>query len=305
MSLEYKVTMETWAVWRKDDTARALSSSGGMAAVVSEAWIRDGGIVYGAAFVKPFNFKHIRCTTLSDLARLRGSKYVHSSIKGVSELISKDINAGKHVLFIGTPCQVAGVKSRFGDAVCTIDIICHGTPRVETLKASIPQKALQMDFDNVEFRNNGEYKISFKKAGQTVWSRPLAHDLYIKGFFKALFNRECCYSCKFARKERISDMTLGDFWGLDMTSVNTTMNKGISLVLVNSDKGKHLLNMVKNEIEMIERPLAEAVAGNNPLRHPMPSTWRHHVYNVLGPLTGFRFAAIAAMPDVVLKNIFK
>lgn len=209
------------------------------------------------------------------------------------------------MLFIGTPCQFAGVKARFKEAVYAIDIICHGKPKVEILKASIPRRFLQMDFDNVEFRGNDDFQISFKKGDKTIWSRPLAHDLYMKGFFKALFYRDCCYKCAFAKQERISDMTLGDFWGLDMTSISTTMDKGISLVLVNSDKGRKLLEMVEADVEMVQRPLAEAVAGNKQLRHPMPRTWRYHIYKKLYPKVGFRWAAIAAMPDIVLKNMFK
>ena len=162
-----------------------------------------------------------------------------------------------------------------------------------------------MDYDNVEFRENCNYKIAFKKAGKTIWSSPLTHNLYMKGFFKALFNRECCYKCIFAKPERISDMTLGDFWGLDMACVNTTMDKGISLVLVNSNKGRKLLELVKDDIEMIARSLEEAIVGNTPLRHPMPRTWRYHIYKKLYPKVGFRLAAIAAMPDIVLKNMFK
>ena len=308
MKLEYRSPITTYAAWRKDDAARAKSSSGGMAAVISEAWIRKGGIVYGAAFVRPFDFQHIRCTTKEELARLRGSKYVQSSIAGTHKQIETDLKKGFEVLFFGTPCQVAAIRNHFKEydtRLYTIDIICHGTPKVETLKGSIPQIALQMDYDKVEFRENDAFQISFKKGNRTIWSRPLAHDLYMKGFFKALFYRDCCYKCVFAKQERISDMTLGDFWGLDMTSVNTTMDKGISLVLVNSDKGKMLLEMVEDHIEMIPRPLTEAVAGNKQLSHPMPRTWRYHVYKKLYPKVGFRLAAIAAMLDIVLKNMFK
>lgn len=300
--------METYAAWRKDEAARANSSSGGMAAAISEAWIRKGGIVYGAAFVKPFDFLHIRCTTKEELERLRGSKYVQSSIAGIYKQIEADLKNRLEVLFIGTSCQIAAIKNRFKEYdvwLYTIDVICHGTPKVETLKASIPKCVLQMDYDNVEFREKNDFKISFKKEEKTIWSRPLAHDLYMKGFFKALFYRDCCYKCVFAKQERISDMTLGDFWGLDMVSVSTTMDKGISLVLVNSDKGMKLLEMVKDDVEMVQRSLTEAVAGNKQLRHPMPRTWRYHIYKRLYPKVGFRWAAIAAMPDVVLKNMFK
>lgn len=308
MNLEFKTPLATYAAWRKDDAARALSSSGGVAAAISEAWIKNGGIVYGAAFVRPFSFQHVRCTITEELVRLRGSKYVQSSINGIQKQIGADLKNGLKVLFIGTPCQVAGIENRFKEYIAqlyTIDIICHGTPNVETLKASIPQRALQMDYDNVEFRENCDYKISFKKSGKTIWSSPLAHNLYLKGFFKALFNRDCCYKCLFAKRERISDMTLGDFWGLDMASVNTTMDKGISLVLVNSDKGRELLGIVKEVMEMVARPLEEAVAGNTPLCHPMRRTWRYQIYKKLYPKVGFHLAAIAAMPDIVLKNMLK
>lgn len=308
MKTEFRKPLGTWAAWRKDEVARAKSSSGGMAATISEAWIRKGGIVYGAAFVRPFDFQHIRCTTKDELDRLRGSKYVQSSIAGIHKQIEADLKNGREVLFIGTSCQVAAIRNRFKEYdVClyTMDVICHGTPTVKTLKASIPPRVLQMDYDSVEFRENCNYKISFKKAGETIWSSPLTHNLYMKGFFKALFNRECCYKCMFAKPERIGDMTLGDFWGLDMASVNTTMDKGISLVLVNSDKGRKLLEMVKDDIEMVARPLEEAIVGNVPLRHPMPRTWRYHIYKKLYPKVGFRWAAIAAMPDIVLKNMFK
>lgn len=308
MKMEFRMPLVTWAAWRKDEAARAKSSSGGMAAAISEAWIRKGGIVYGAAFVRPFDFQHIRCTTEEELARLRGSKYVQSSIVGIHKQIEADLKEGREVLFIGTPCQVAAIRNRFKEndvRLHTIDIICHGTPKVETLKASIPPRVLQMDYDNVEFRENCDYKIAFKKAGKTIWSSSLTHNLYMKGFFKALFNRECCYKCMFAKPERISDITLGDFWGLEMASVNTTIDKGISLVLVNSDKGRLLLEMVKDDIEMVARPLEEAIVGNAPLRHPMPRTWRYHIYKKLYPKVGFRWAAMAAMPDIVLKNMFK
>lgn len=308
MEIVFQKPQGVYAAWRKDEVARAKSSSGGMAAAISEKWIKKGGIVYGAAFVRPFDFQHIRCTTKEELAQLRGSKYVQSSIAGIYKQIEADLKGGREVLFIGTPCQVAAIRNRFKEndvRLHTIDIICHGTPKVEMLKASIPQVVLQMDYDKIEFRENDAFQISFKKGDKTIWSRPLSHDLYMKGFFKALFYRDCCYKCAFAKQKRISDMTLGDFWGLDMTCISTTMDKGISLVFVNSDKGRKLLEMVEDAVEMVQRPLAEAIAGNKQLRHPMTRTWRYHIYKKLYPKVGFRLAAIAAMPDIMLKNIFK
>lgn len=305
MKMTFRLPAETWAAWRTDDEARAQSSSGGMATAISEAWIDKGGVVYGTAFVRPFDFRHIRCTTHEELKRLRGSKYVQSSMSGVLSSIDKDVKSGLDVLFIGTPCQVGAVIARFGDVVYTIDVICHGVPNIEMLKASLPANVFVLDFDNIEFRDSTNYRLAFRRNGDVVWSLPLNKNLYMKGFFKAVFNRSCCYTCRYAQQKRVSDMSLGDFWGLNIASVDTTMDKGISLVLVNTGKGHELLALARNEMNMVKRSLPEAVAGNQPLQHPCLKTWRNTIFQYLYPKVGFRLAAIAAMPDIVIKNLFK
>ena len=306
--MDWNNPIETWAAWRKDKAARAMSASGGLAAVISEQWINEGGVVYGAAFVKPFEFRHIRCSSIEELQRLKGSKYVQSSINGIHEKIEEDLKNGRKVLFTGTPCQVAGICTRFKQyksQLYCIDIICHGTPTVQTLRDSISPTVFELEFDRVEFRKNNQFQFVLKKNDEAVWSRALTHDLYLKGFFKAIFYRDCCYKCSFARVERISDLTLGDFWGIDQNAVSTSAEEGISLVLVNTEKGKELLDSVKDQIEKVKRPLQEAVSGNQQLQHPMPLTWRHKVFKRLYPKIGFKWAAISAMPDIVLKNLLK
>lgn len=306
--MDLHTPIETWAAWRRDKAARALSASGGLAAVLSEQWIAEGGVVYGAAFVKPFDFHHIRCSSIEDLQRIRGSKYVQSSMNGIHEKIEEDLKRERKVLFTGTPCQVAGICTRFKQyksQLYCIDIICHGTPTVQTLRDSISPTVFELEFDRVEFRKNNQYQLSFKNRGMTVWERPLSRDLYLKGFLKGFLSRDCCYKCSFARVERISDLTLGDFWGIDLSVVSTSAEEGISLALVNTEKGKELLDSVKDQIEKVKRPLQEAVSGNQPLQHPMPLTWRHRMFKRLYPKIGFKWAAILAMPDIVLKNILK
>lgn len=308
IDIEHKKPLGTYAAWRKDEKARALSSSGGLASVISEVWVQDGGVVYGAAFVTPFSFQHIRCTTLEELYKLRGSKYVQSSIKYVINEIEDDLKNDKNVLFIGTPCQVAGIRNRFknySSQLYTIDIICHGTPSAQILRDSLPKNLEEIAYDNMEFRSNNHFQIVFKRKGKSVWERKLAHDLYLKGFFKAVFYRECCYHCKYATINRISDLTLGDFWGLDAEVVNTDVEKGISLVLVNTEKGENILHAVKPHVEMLSRSIEEAMVGNHQLNHPMSRTWRNKVFTFFYPKIGFKMAAIISMPDIYVKNIFK
>lgn len=308
MKIEYKHPIGVYAAWRLNETERAKSSSGGIASVISEKWIENGGVVYGASFVKPFGFQHIRCTKKEHLDKIRGSKYVFSSIKMVLSLIEEDLNNDKKVLFIGTPCQVAGIESRFSkynEQLVCIDLLCHGTPNENILKDSIDEEIIINGIDNVIFRNQGKYEFSIIRNNQIVYKRQLKKDLYMKGFFKGVFNRDCCYKCAFSKPYRISDLTLGDFWGVDLSAIGTIMEKGVSMLLVNTAKGFDVLNLVKDEIVMKKRPYEEATSSNKPLNEPVKQSWRYDVFKMLYPKFGFKWAAIFAMPNIVLKNLLK
>ena len=308
MRIEYKKPISVYAAWRLNETERAKSSSGGIASVISEKWIENGGVVYGASFVRPFGFQHVRCTKKEHLDIIRGSKYVFSSVNKAISQIEDDINQGKKVLFIGTPCQVAGIESRFykyKEQLVCIDLLCHGTPNEKILKGSIDKNIIINGIDNVIFRNNGKYEFSVIRKGQVVYKRQLKKDLYMKGFFKGVFNRDCCYNCAFSRSDRISDLTLGDFWGVDLSAIGTSMEKGVSLLLVNTSKGYDVLKLIRNEIVMKERPYEEAISGNMPLNEPVKKTWRYSVFKSLYPKLGFKWAAVLAMPDIVIKNLLK
>lgn len=303
MQMNFRLPIETLAVWRKDEQKRMMSSSGGLAAAISENWIRKGGVVYGAAFINPFSVSHIRCSTLEDVDKLRGSKYVQSSMNGVVKLIEKDVQDGVDVLFFGTPCQVAGIVNRFDNKVRTVDVLCHGTPSMSTFKESLPKDLLNQEFDKIEFRSNNKYIFSLTSKGHVVLKRPLSNDLYMLGFFTALFNRECCYKCKFARKERVSDISIGDFWNVNKSQVNTDIEKGLSLALINTKEGKNIIEMIDPEIEYVERPLQEAEEGNQPLCRASKKTFRSKIFNFLHPKVGFKWAVRLSIPEIVIKRM--
>lgn len=297
--------LSTWAAWRKEEEARMESSSGGLASVLSEAIVKEGGVVYGCAFQPKFEFKHIRCTSVEELQLLKGSKYVQSDTRGVYTSIAKDLKGNKKVLFIGTPCQVAGVKRFFAgkdNNLYAIDLICHGVPSVEMLKDSLPEGIWGHDFDQVEFRACTKFHFSAKSGISTVFDRPLHKDLFLKGFFTALFYRNSCYTCNYAQKKRVGDITLGDFWGVNTNEVRTDVGKGVSLCMVNSQKGKELFDSVSGHIEKMERSIGEAVAGNKQLSHPMPRSFRAKIFRVLYPQCGFKWSIIASIPEIIIKN---
>lgn len=292
------------AAWRTDENLRGQSSSGGMAAAIAEEVIAHDGAVYGCAFVPPFSFRHIRCTTKEGLKALRGSKYVQSDTSGICRQIHDDLKAGREVLFIGTPCQAAAIRNYFPNhaRLFVVDLICHGVPSRRLLCESLPGDFASLHVDQVVFRTSTKYHFFAKSGISTVFSRPLCKDLYMKGFFTALYYRDSCYVCHYACAQRVGDLTLGDFWGVDIPELTTEESKGISLCLVNTETGEELLKRISKEIKQFERPLAEAVAGNKQLSHPMSRSFRSQLFRWLYPKLGFRQSVICSIPEIVLKN---
>lgn len=300
------ISITTYACYSLSNDIRTMSSSGGFATQLSLIFVKNGGVVYGCSFVSPMQFKHVRCTSPEDIYKLRGSKYVQSNIVDIYADIKNDIKNRKRILFIGTPCQVAGVKAVFGRYadIFFVDLICHGVPSVQFLCDTLPGDVCEIDKSCVEFRASTKYHFSMKSGISTIYERPIEKDLFFKGFFTGVLFRESCFSCRFARKERISDITIGDFWKLRSDRIKNP-EKGVSLVLVNSDKGEELFNQVKAEMTVEERSLAEAVAGNEQLNHPFKRGWRERVFKMLYTRCGFKTALWITMPDRLLGTIVK
>ena len=132
----------------------------------------------------------------------------------------------------------------------------------------------------------------FRQSGiSTVFDRPLHKDLFLKGFFTALYYRNSCYQCKYAQSKRIGDLTLGDFWGVDKEVVKTDLEKGISLCMVNTQKGQRLFDFIKKYI------------GNKQLNHPMPHSLRAKYFSILYPIIGFKWAVCLSIPEIIIKNL--
>lgn len=306
-----KITLHTpntvWAAWKKDKVEKAESSSGGIAAALSEQIIKEGGIVYGCAFIPPFSFKHIRCESLYELNSLKGSKYVQSNMTGIYKQIKSDLEDKKKVLFIGTPCQTAAVNLFFkskNSNLFTIDLVCHGAPSSQILKDSIPKSVQIKAFNKIKFREQANYHFSIINNDSVLYERKLNKDLYLKGFFTSLFNRDSCYKCQYAQKQRNSDITLGDFWGVNNKVIPFNVKEGVSLCMINTEKGNNLFNAVAVKIEKVQRPVNEAIKNNEPLNKPAPFKLRSKIFKTLYPIIGFKLGVRLSIPEIILKNIF-
>ena len=251
------------------DKSDSDCSSGGMATSFSRYVINNGGYVYGAAFDEENLVAHKYIDGLDELNDLKGSKYVQSYIGNTYQSVKKHLS-DKIVLYIGTPCQIAGLKSFLNhdyDNLITVDIICHGTPPASYLKDYI--ESLNIDkFDNLSFRGKYDYKLTLYCNDRLVYQKSNEKDYYFSSFYKGLISRDNCYNCEYAGVKRVSDITIGDFWGLDEKILKEKFDGKASVVLINSQKGINFFENVKDSMISIEREINEAVNGNDQLRHP-------------------------------------
>lgn len=264
--------LESYAVYNTDENIRMKSSSGGIFTLLAELVINDKGIVYGAAFDDNFEVEHIRVETIDGLEKLRGSKYVQSKCDGIYKLCKQDLDDGTQVLFTGTPCQIAALKTflkkDYVNLLC-MDIVCHGVPsrmvwrkylehRVNCAKSKIKQIAFRL-------KNEGwkQYAIKFTFADSIAYCTKFSDDIFMKGFLQDLYLRPSCYDCKFKSRERVSDITVADFWGINKLYPQWDDDKGMSLVIVHSKKGENALESISKNIFMESINLDDAINYNS------------------------------------------
>lgn len=260
---------ESYAVQSRLEGDKERSSSGGVAAVLSRYIIRNGGVVYGAALINK-KCKHIRIEQESEFESLRGSKYVQSQTGFIFTDVKQQLKADKRVLFIGTPCQVAGLKAFLKEDynnLVTIDLVCHGTPPQKFLREHLNEKCV--DWEGYAFRGIYDHKMTIFKDNKPVYIKNGDEDEYYSAFLKSIIHRNSCYSCNWARPQRVADITIGDFWGLDKHSLKNKLSGRISLVLPNTPKGKEFFWEARDLFIFEKRKLEEALnerQGN--LHHP-------------------------------------
>ena len=251
--------------WAKEREARAKSTSGGVAAAILYAFIRNGGFVCSCSFVDG-EFKYILTNEEKLIAGCIGSKYVKSDPNSIFKPLLAKLKKGYKVLFVGLPCHVAAIKSFidpcYHNRLYTIDLICHGTPSPTILEDFLNDKGVTLsEIENISFRN----KMSFRREEYESIDKSGQIDCYSYLFLKKLIFTENCYSCQFATINRISDLTLGDSWGTQLGKDEVSL--GISLMLVQTSKGDELINIANLITEKVD--LGNAILKNSQLSSPV------------------------------------
>lgn len=293
--LDFKEPITAYAMYNKDSKKRSESASGGAAATFYEFILNKKGVIYGASnlFGKE-EFTFIRIEDKKDLYKVKGSKYVHCYINDILKQVRKDLLDNRNVIFIGTPCQVSGLKSflmKDYNNLITVDIVCHGVPSQQLLFDELElQKINKKDVSIISFRDDKQYNLKIlDKNKKIILEKKSSFIDYYRNFLQSNINRENCYSCRYAQRKRISDITIGDFWGLDKTSeVYDNEEKGISLIMPNTEKGLDLVKQIFEESIIEERTVDEACRENGQLNHPSKKSKKYYTYLKYYPSQGYK-----------------
>lgn len=261
-----------------NDNACSASSSGGLFFALASTVLAEGGSVAGAALDENFFCRHYVIDKPDDLTKLMGSKYVQSECHPVFPQIKAELSAEKEVLFVGTPCQVEGLKRYLGreyeNLIC-VDIACHGAPSAADFREC--QKQLEK-----KHRGRLTY-LKFRDKTRSGWNHSLTYRIerdhkektytvqpykvpYYYFFLHSMNIRESCYECPFVGVSRVGDITLADFWGGEKVFSEKEIGKGVSAILCNTEKGRRLLEKCSALIYKKDVDLADIVAGNQPFK---------------------------------------
>lgn len=260
------------AAYSKNEKIRLDSTSGGIFSEIARYFINENGIVYGAIYNREHLVEHYRGTTMEDIDRLRQSKYLQSNIGNIYQNVREDLNEGRKVLFVGTPCHIAALNNYLNknyENLTTIDFLCRGINSPEAYKQYLKdlEKKYSSKIKKIIFKNKAygwhrfSTKVIFENGKEYIQDRYT--DTYMRGYLEGnLFMRPSCHECKYKTLPRHADITLGDFWGIEKVKPHLDQDKGTSIFMLNTKRGKEIFEIVKNRIIFEGMKIEDIYLGN-------------------------------------------
>ncbi len=250
----YSGYMGCYTGYAKEDEIRDCSSSGGIFSLLATAILGFGGVLYGAAADEEQTVRHIRVDSVSGLCLLRGSKYLQSKTENTFSEAKRDLEAGRYVLYSGTACQIAGLKQflmKDYDKLYTVDVLCHGVPSPAVWKKYLEWQmrkhgagsVRQMSFRNKKYGWK-RYALQLLFDNGREYLEEHGEDIFLQMFLADICLRPSCHACRFKDLSRMSDLTIGDAWGVDSIDSEMDDDRGTSVILVHSFKGEKILKEV-------------------------------------------------------------
>ena len=287
---------KAWAVKHRDESIRMVSRSGGAFTAVSDAVLAAGGAVYGAILAGDMTVRHVRAVCADDRDRMRGSKYVQSLTEpSLYADVKADVQSGRSVLYTGTSCQVAAVRAFLGklaDApnLLTMDIVCHGVPSAKVFRdyLAYQQERLGAAVEQVNFRNKAAFGWAAHVETVTAGDKPRHDGLFTLLYYGDCIMRPSCYACPYKGLAYPGDLTSADYWGVDAVLHGFNDNRGVSLVLCNTEKGADALAQADN-IDVVEVDVN--ASQRSPLRAPVMRPANRDAFWADYHARGFSFVA--------------
>lgn len=275
-----------YAIKHKDSQIRKASRSGGIFTAISDIILEKGGSVYGCQLIDSRVAQHIRATTKEERNAMRGSKYIQSDMRGIFSEVKADLEKGMWVLFSGTPCQVNAVRDFCKGSDCNklvlIDVVCHGVPSpkvwgdyIDHICKKQKKVLVSADFRDKEKFGWADHRETFYFSDGTDYSDSIFKSLFYDHFIL----REACFDCPYKTLNRAGDLTIADCWGIAKHYPQFDDNKGVSLVLVNTEQGENLLSKVVEIDSMpvdIEKLLQPALERNWDIPKEYYQFWQHY-----------------------------
>lgn len=270
-----KRELKVYAAYDKNGDSRMRASSGGVFGLLAGEVLRNRGVVFGAAYDETFAVYHTAAASAQDLDRLKRAKYSQSRIDHAYQIAKEHLDAGREVLFSGTPCQIAGLKAYLRkdyDSLLAVDLICMAVPspkawrsylqyrkdtdRQDDLPVAINQR------DKTSGWSRYQYSIKMKYASGYEYSAKSGEDPYMLAMTRGLITRSSCVSCAFRGDHSKADITLGDFWGIWNQRAEMDDNKGTSAVITHTEKGERALRVIMPKIKNMPMRLNQLLAEN-------------------------------------------
>lgn len=277
--MDYRYPQKVWVAWSNDEEVRRTSASGGVAYELCRYWINKGGVATGVVFDREKGCYFVLVEKFEDIQPTQNSKYTFSDTDGIYRAVKEKLQSGIPVLFIGVPCQVAGLRGYLKkdcDNLITVDLICHGMPpsaylqqHMEFIEHRKRERTSELFFRDPKYNTNTFTFTLRNKDGKEFYNKKVLNtDNYQLGYHHALIYRDNCYQCRYARKERITDLTIGDFSGLGKFATFEYEKSNTNCILQNTDKGAKLLANMQAAISIYERPDKEAFEVEMQLKAP-------------------------------------
>ncbi len=284
---------KAYACQAKNKNILIEATAGGFFPVLAKYILQNGGIVYGATYDENMNVKHISIEDADCINKMNGSKYVQSSIVDAFNAVKSNLKNKRKVLFTGTPCQIDAIKHycrENQDYLLTMDIPCYGVPSPGLFHAYLHRLEKKWGLKVEDFRFRDKHKNGWSHTTVITFCDKGGHKMVLEEpnyynikYYRMFARRDCfrwsCYNCQYNTLNRCSDLTTGNFWGIEKLSNSFKISEGVSMLLINTDKGFKTFESIKEEFICEERTLQEVVKENDALvKTNNNSTARDQIY---------------------------